>query len=223
MNFLISFRWMSVFCAITLIIGCGTSHTTNSQRKLDVQTKMSAAVFLEPVISSDKRTVYVQLRNTSAKQELCIEPNILTILQEKGYIIVNDPSKAHYLLQANIIQVGKADFRVAEHALNSGFGSVLGNAPMTATDTTTPDIPYIVIADVQISERIGNTLLIKEKPQAKFKPCGNGVKEITSTERINWKRYQTRIVGTAHKSNLKLRQALQKLTQGLIHSIAGIF
>jgi hypothetical protein len=251
MNFMTGLKWIGGFSAVTLVMGCSATHTAINKRKLDVQTKMSSTLFLDPVLSADKRTIFVQLRNTSDKQELCIEPRVLAILQEKGYTLARDPAQAHYLLQANILQVGRTDLRAAEHALSGGFGAalsgaalgaavgslgghqhnsnrmvasgLLGAAVSTVADAAIQDVFYSVVADVQISEKVGNTVLVKEKTKSKLKQGENGTKEITSTERVDWKRYQTRIVGTANKVNLKFQQAEHELTRGLVNSITGIF
>lgn len=235
---------------VCLLLGCQATHTCINKRHLDVQTKMSSTVFLDPVCGN-KRTVFVQLRNTSDKQELNLEPQILAGLQAKGYTIVSDPEQAQYLLQANVLQVGKTDLRAAEHALSGGFGSALtgaaagaavgslvqpekgsrsavagglvGAAVGTVTDAMVKDVMYSVIADVQISERAGNAMVVKEKIKSKLTQGTSGYKEITSTQKINWNRYQTRIVSTANKVNLKFEKAAPLLVQGLSQSVAGIF
>lgn len=233
-----------------VLFGCNATHTAINKRNLDVQTKMSSTIFLDP-ICENKRTIYVQLRNTSDKQELNLEPSIMTALQEKGYVVVQDPEAAHYVLQANVLQVGKSDLRAAEHALSRGFGSalvgaasgaavgslidppqstraataggIMGAAVATVTDAMVQDVVYSVIADVQISERAGNAMVVKEKTKSKLTQGTSGYKEITSTQKINWNRYQTRIVSTANKVNLKFEKAAPLLVQGLTHSVAGIF
>ena len=45
----------------------------------------------------------------------------------------------------------------------------------------------------------------------------------TSQQTTQKKKYQTRIVSTANKVNLKLEDAINPLTQGLAKSVAGIF
>lgn len=243
------FLLMIVLASMNLLLGCNATHTAINKRNLDVQTKMSSTIFLDP-ICENKRTIYVQLRNTSDKQELDLEPCIMTALQTKGYMIVQDPEQAHYLLQANVLQVGKSDLRAAEHALCGGFGSALvgaaagaaigsvvqpessraiaaggivGAAVATVTDAMVQDVVYSVIADVQISERAGNAMTVKEKTKSKLTQGTSGYKEITSTQKINWNRYQTRIVSTANKVNLKFEKAAPLLVQGLSSSVAGIF
>jgi predicted nucleic acid-binding protein len=85
------------------------------------------------------------------------------------------------------------------------------------------DVLFTAITDVQISERVGNSIVVKEKTKSKLKQGTNGVKELTSTEKIEWKRYQTRVVSTANKVNLKFDKAAPELIRGLTQSITGIF
>ncbi len=58
-----------VALAAILLSGCAATHVAISKRDLDVQTKMSDTVFLDPV-GADRKTVFVQIRNTSDKPEL---------------------------------------------------------------------------------------------------------------------------------------------------------
>ncbi len=235
---------------ISLLLGCGATHTAINKRTLDVQTKMSASIFLDPV-TSEKKRVFVQVRNTSDKAELDIEPEIKTAMEAKGYQLVSIPDQAHYLLQVNILEVGRSDLRAADHALHQGFGAALGGAVAgaavgslagtgdnkkgavvgglfgasvaTVTDAMVQDIVYSVVADLQISERMGNSVVVKEKTRSVLKQGTRGVREVTSTEKIDWKRYQTRVVGTANKVNLKFKQAVPELIAGLTRSITGVF
>ncbi len=244
---------IAVFLSVcTVIIGCSATHTAINKRKLDVQTKMSSSIFLDPM-TSDRRTVYLQVRNTSDKPELDLEHPIAEAMAAKGYTRVMVPEQAQILLQTNILQVGRSDLRAADHALNQGFGAALGGAltgaavgslastskqdngkgaivgglvgasVATVTDAMVQDIVYMVIADVQISERVGNSVTVREKTRSRLKQGTNGVREMTSTEKVEWKRYQTRVVSTANKVNLKFKQAVPELVQGLTRSITGVF
>lgn len=245
-----SVRLLGGILVITLLNGCGATHTAINKRHLDVQTKMSSTIFLDPV-PADKKTVFLQIRNTSDKVELDLEPYVVEAMQAKGYQIVTVPEQAHYLLQANILQVGRSDLRTADHALHQGFGAAIsgtitgaavgnvvsrqdtdrgaivgglvGGSVATVTDAMVQDVVYSVIADVQISEHVANSVIVREKTRSKLKQGTLGIKEVTSTEKIEWKRYQTRIVSTANKVNLKFKQAAPELIRGLIRSITGVF
>lgn len=104
--------------------GCAASSTAVAKRNLDVQTRMSDTIFLEPVPAQD-RTVYVEVKNTSDKPDLDVAGPIREAVAARGYRIVEDPRAAQFLLQANVLQAGRSSRTAAEQAYNGGFGSTL--------------------------------------------------------------------------------------------------
>ena len=56
------FRLLLMLAAFGLVSGCGAVHTSIKKSDLDVQTRMSDTVFLEPV-APEKRLVFVSVRN----------------------------------------------------------------------------------------------------------------------------------------------------------------
>ena len=52
--------------ALMLLSGCAASQTMITKRNLDVQTKMSETIFLDPV-GPEQKVMYVEVRNTSDK------------------------------------------------------------------------------------------------------------------------------------------------------------
>ena len=68
---------MSALLISTLSLsGCGALHTAVAKRNLDVQTKMSSSIFLDPV-EPEQRTIYVDIRNTSDKPEFDLKPQVV--------------------------------------------------------------------------------------------------------------------------------------------------
>ena len=51
-----------------ILSGCAAVHTSIAKKDLDVQTKMSDTIFLDPV-EPDRRIVYLNVRNTSDKSK----------------------------------------------------------------------------------------------------------------------------------------------------------
>ena len=97
---------MAGLLALALALsGCAAGTTAIAKRNLDVQTKMSDTVFLDPV-PPDERTVYVDVRNTSDKPDFDIGPQIRSAVAARGYRVVDDPRTAHFVLQANVLQAG---------------------------------------------------------------------------------------------------------------------
>lgn len=119
-----------------ILSGCAAVHTSIAKKDLDVQTKMSDTIFLDPVEPS-QRTVYLNVRNTSDKTNFDITATVARALEGRGYLITNNPREAHYWLQVNILSVDKASPTAAEAALRAGYGGMgsaaLGAAVGTAT------------------------------------------------------------------------------------------
>lgn len=227
---------------ITTVSGCSAIQTSVKKRNLDVQTQMSQTVFLDPV-ASDKKTVYLQLKNTSDKQDIDVRDTVKNSVISKGYTIVEDPNDAYYWIQANILKVSKSDLSEAKGLLNNGYGSaiaggvvgaqfgsgsgavsmgLLGAAAGFIGDALVEDITYLMITDLQISEKAKSNVIITESNEAQLKQGTSGYKSVASSEIVNRKKYQTRIMSTANKANLEFIEAQPVLVMGLGKSIAGI-
>jgi len=225
--------------------GCGAVHTMVKKRNLDVQTKMSETVFLEPSKPSDK-VIYVSIKNTSDKK-LTIKAPILSTLKESGFKITKDPSKAKYMLQANVLQCKKMDLRSAENILNAGFGGaatgmlvagaagsssgksmagagLFGAVAGIVGDAMVDDTLYAMITDLQIRERPlkGEKIEQMTNTNASVGTSSRMTQKVTGGE-VNWKTYRTRILSTANKANLEFVEAKPVLETGLIRSVSGIF
>lgn len=230
---------------VITVSGCAAAHTAIAKRNLDVQTRMSSSVFLDPVAAS-KRTVYLQVRNSSDKPEFQIEEALRTTLQGKQYAVVTDPDQANYMLQVNILQVGKMDPTTADHIFSQGFGGAVAGAALLASGGRTgprgivsggliggtaglvagalvKDVTYTVITDVQVSERPRGNKKVNVSAKHKLQQGSSGAAETTVNEESDWMRYQTRVMSQANKVNLDFEEALPKLAQGLSTSISGLF
>ena len=67
-------------------------HTSIVKKDLDVQTKMSDTIFLDPV-EPDRRIVYLNVRNTSDKSNFDIAGPVPRVLEGKGYTLLPIPKK----------------------------------------------------------------------------------------------------------------------------------
>lgn len=105
--------------------GCAATVTALKYKDLEVQTKMSETIFLEPV-SPAERTVWIEVKNTS-DQDVDLSP-LAGMLQAKGWKVVQDPDAAHYRLQVNVLYVGKASQAAIDNAVYAGFGGPLFGA-----------------------------------------------------------------------------------------------
>ena len=227
-----------------VLCSCAATQTALEHGSLQVSTKQSETIFLDPV-SNAQKTVYVSVKNTS-DEEIDIAPQLKTALSSHGYQVVNNPNSAHYLLQANVLKIGKMSVAASQSALGGGYGSAIAGAVAgtaagsftqsntgmiagglaggvigLAADSLVKDVNYTMITDVQISERVGKGVKVNEQFQSHLK---NGSATVTSQTRDSqYQRYRTRVVSNADKVNLKFSDARASLEQGLVKVISGIF
>lgn len=235
----------------SLLGGCAAVHTSIAKKDLDVQTKMSDTIFLDPV-GPDKRQIYLDVRNTSDKANFDILMPITQALQAKGYIVSSDPDAAHYWLRANVLSVDKASPTAAETALHSGYGgslagaaagaaiggglggwsgagigglagAVVGGAVETIADAAVKDVTYMVVTDIEIAEKAKEGVIVRQDSLQDAKQGIGGSRRQTSSEVSDRKKYRTRVVSTANQVNLEYNEAAPSLTSGLVRSISGLF
>lgn len=235
-----------VVSAVIALTGCAATQTALEHSSLQVSTKQSETVFLDPVPKAQK-SVYLAIKNTS-DEEVDIASQLKTALAEHGYQVINNPNTAHYLLQANILKVGKMSIAASQSALGGGYGSALAGAALgtaagsftnsstgliagglaggvigLAADAIVKDVNYTMITDVQISERAGQGIRVKEQFESHLKNGNSTMTSQTYSHDSNYQRYRTRIVSNADKVNLKFTDARYALEQGLVKTITGIF
>lgn len=232
---------------VASLAGCAATGTMISKRNLDVQTKMSESIFLDPTAPANKK-ILVQVRNTSDKPTFTIESEIAALLTQKGWTVVQDPAQAKYMLQANILQVGMQDPTAAQQMFSSGYGGALGigavgvlagasgmngsanraiNAGIGAgaiefiSSQIVKDVYFSVITDVQISQYTGKPVTMRGNQN--LKQGTSGAEYLSYEEETNWKRYRTRVLSSANKANLEWTEAEPELVKGLTVSLSGVF
>ncbi len=237
---------------LMFLAGCAASQTMISKRNLDVQTKMSETIFLDPV-GDEEKVMYIEVRNTSDKDNFDIEGPIRDAMTKRGYRVTKNPKEAYYRLQANVLQVGKTDATAAQAALQAGYGggltvgavagagigaaaggwtgaaagglagAVVGGATEMVTGSLVKDVYFSVITDVQIVEKAAEGVIIRQDSQQNLAQGMGGTQQQTSSEVTKFKKYRTRVVSTANKANLDYEEAAPALTQGLTRSLSGLF
>jgi hypothetical protein len=226
--------------------GCGALHTAVAKRNLDVQTKMSSSIFLDPV-EPEQRTIFVDIRNTSDKPEFDIKPQVVQSLQARGYQVIDSPKRANYWLQANVLQVGRSNARDTNSALAAGpgmaggavtgyaihratggssggatAGAIVGGAIVgTVVDAMVEDVYYSVITDIQIMERFSG--VVSESSQHQLIQGDSGSTTSSYQRQSDMRKYQPRVASFANQANLKWPEAEPELTQGLVRALAGLF
>lgn len=235
---------MALMSLALILSGCAATTTALRYKDLDVQTKMSNSIFLDPVAPAE-RTLFVQIRNTSDKP-FALEGDVLNRLTQKGYKIVQDPKQATYILQANILSVGMVDESALEKSTLAGFGGVAVGAGVGAllggsqgvegaiigglvvgaveviAGSLTKVVTYAVITDIQISEKTMSGVSEDFKSQLQQGSANTTVTQQTSRS-TNRKQYQTRIASSARQVNLKFQEAFPALRSGLVDAIGGLF
>ncbi len=222
--------------------GCAAAQVALQHKNLNVQTKMSNTIFVPPV-SPAKQTVYVQFKNTSDESldVPALEQELDADLTSQGYRVV-PYTQAHYVMQINVLSIGKMSPSAAQSALGGGFGSALAGAAAggligqsymgagiggavagiggLVADSLVKNVTYAMITDVQIGVRSRHA--VSQSTNANLQQ-GTSTTTTQSTYKTgHWVDYRTRIVSTANKVNLSFKTALPALQGQLVHSLGGI-
>lgn len=234
-------KWIFVLLTTLLLVfsGCGALNTAVKKRNLDVQTKMSETIWLNPV--STNQTVFVQIKNTSGKV-VNVEEAIKRTLSQKGYYIVEDPNQASYWLQANVLKLDKVDLRESDPfgsgilgagvgaslgayntgSVNTAIGLGLAGALIAGTvDALVSDIAYTMVTDIMISEKTNSKVAVTTNNN--LTQGTRGRTKVTTSSESTRNQYQTRVVSVANQVNLKFEEAQPTLEAQLQQVIAGIF
>lgn len=236
----------SVVVAVAVLTGCAATQTAIEHGKLETSSKLSETVFLNPVPDSQK-TVFVSVKNTS-DHEMNVESALKSAIKARGYQVMSDPRSAHYLLQANVLKVGKMSMAASKSALGGGFGSALaggaagsalgslahtpnamiggaiaGGLIGLAADSLVKDVNYTMVTDVQISERVAGGVKVREEHRTAMRQGSASSLNQTAVTDSQYQRYRLRVVSNADKVNLAFKDAVPALKSGLVNVLVGIF
>ena len=234
------------------LTGCAATQVALAKRDLDVQTRMSATIFLDPVAAQD-RTIFVQVRNTSDQSAVDPAAEVTAALTQKGYRVVSDPSTARYYLQANVLYAGKSSRTAAESFLAGGYGGAVGGALVgltlgaatsgpnglsgrntamagllggfaeTVSGALVRDVYITVVTDVQIKERLAQGKVAQASSSHEVRQGTSGAERQSFSDQVDMRTYQTRVVSTANQVNLEFGQAAEPLRNGLVRVLSGLF
>ncbi len=230
---------------ISTLAGCSATQTAIKKRNLQVSSKTSSAVILEP-ISPEKRVAYVRVRDASG-ENFDLKNDVISAVQSKGIKITKEPSEANFMLTATILQAGKTTKDHAASALSSGFSGALigvgsaallganhhgasgiglaGAAAGFLADTMIEDVYYSVVVDVEMRERPleGDSFVNGDVISVKATNNSVAPNYVKRGKNYNWITHQTRVVTTANKVNLKLEEAMPEIKQGLSQILSSMF
>ena len=234
---------IAVLSAVAVgLSGCAAAQLGLTHQNLAVQTKMSNTIFVPPAPSAEQ-TVYVQFKNTADHSldvpELTQELDAR--MESQGYRVV-PYSQAHYLLQINVLSIGKMSPSAAQQSLTGGYGGALAGAAAggligqsyvgagvgglvggiggMVADSLVKNVTYAMITNVQVGVRSRHA--VQQSTSANLQ---QGTSTSTTQDVYkagHWVDYRTRIVSTANKVNLSFKTALPVLQEQLVHSLGGI-
>jgi len=239
-------RCVATAVAASALMSCAATQTAIEHRNLESRTNLSETIFLDPVAPSQK-TVHVSVKNTSGK-DLDIAPQLRTALIAHGFRVVGNPSSAHYLLQANVLNLDKMSVTASQRALGGGYGSAIAggvagagigalagntNAIMgggvggglvgLAADSLVKDVNYTMVTDVQISERLARGVKVDEQFNSSLQNGSASSSQQSYSRQSDYQRYRTRVVSNAGRVNLSYNKARPVLEEGLVKTLAGLF
>jgi hypothetical protein len=162
--------------AALILFGCAAATRMIDYGSMKTDVAMSESIFLTP--TEAPKTIFIQIRNTSSNQNITstFQSIVLSGIQGKGYQIVQKPSDATYILQANIRYSGEwkqgmnwegtltgaglgalAGLGIgAPHHYGTGaaVGGILGAGVGFAADILTRVRTEIMVIEFQITERL---------------------------------------------------------------------
>ncbi len=228
--------------AVLEIGGCAQVATGIEHAKLETSAKMSKTIFLNPVRLGQK-TIFVQVKSTSQVPMPDLKSDVANYLTAKGYKIIQDPYKAHYWLQANVLYMGKESKHLTmAGALAGGFGGALiGSAfgsgagrlgtmavggiigsglGMIAGAAIHVD-RYMGIVDIQVKEKVNG--IVQAKTTSNLKQGTGTTYHTTRTLNTSYQAYRTRVAADATQTDMNLKKAIPVLENKIARELAGIF
>lgn len=244
---------LTMALAVPMLGGCAATSVALSKKDLDVQTKTSTAVFVDPV-SRDQRTIYLDVRSGVMEFDRRAFSQFVKqqfAASESGYTIVDDPNQARFQMLAYVLNLEKASPTAAQAALQQGYiggetvagaavgaaiGSNSGNGWSGAAiggvaaagasliaNSLVKDVTYMLVCDISIRERVAAGVLVRKDTQIDAKVSDAGSSQQRVSEVSDKKEYRTRVVTTANKANLTLEEARDLMFDKTAYALAGFF
>ncbi len=235
----------------SVLAGCAATQTLLSKKDLDVQTRTSTAIFVDPV-AKDKRTIYVDVRSGVMEFDRRQFKNFVVEQFSQpggsGYQIIDDPDEAQFQMVVYVLNLEKTSPTAAEAALSHGYvgsiaagaavgamanssnryrgaaaGGVIAGAADFISGSLVKDVTYMLVADVQIKEKAPKGVYVRKDSKVDAKISDAGSSRQTYSEVSNKKEYRTRIVTTANQANLELKDAVDLMFTKTAYAMAGFF
>jgi hypothetical protein len=153
------------------VISCSPIISSIEHAELDTDVIMSNSIFLTP--SPNENRLYARITNTSGDANMTFREKLLGRLTSNGYVLVDTPEQADYVLYANVLFMDEAKkFEAKMGAFEgSSFGALAGAAAIdptiggavagwaigavggTAAGLLLPVKTYVGVIDVKIIEK----------------------------------------------------------------------
>jgi hypothetical protein len=226
------------------LTSCAQTMHAIENAKMTVTVKMSDTIFLDAATLAKNRKAYIRITNTSDMQEIAFEGLLRDKLSQRGIILVNDPSEAGYVIQANVLYMDyEKKGLTADGMLAGGYGgavlgavmggdwkgslagatiggvagSLIGGAIGAAFKVET----FFGTVDVQIQERVEGGVRGTMTTDAQQ---GSSTRLQTEREiRSDYQTYRTRIVAKATQTNIDRVEAARIISERLAQQISGMF
>ena len=243
---------LAVFTLSTLG-GCAATAVGLGKKDLRVETKTSTAIFVDPVAKElrtvylDVRSGVMEFDRNAFRNFVTEQFAANTA---SGYTVVDNPEAAQFQMLVYVLNLEEASPTASEAALGTGYqggsiaagaaagaliggssnrgtgalgGAIVGGAAELISGALVKDVTYMLVCDVKITEKAKAGVIVRKDTQIASKVSDSGSSNQRVSEVGNRKEYQTRIVTTANKANLKLEEAQDLMFQKTAYAMAGFF
>ena len=191
------------------LCGCAAVGTAVSHMDKESNTQMSNSIILPPKKKS--KVIYIHITNSTNHQDLNINKKLKESFKEKGWDVSNNLENSNYVVEGNVIQVGKKSMTSAEEMLGSGYGGAFDGFASTAilassastgvygavggevVDNAVKDVNYTLILDLKIN-------------------VNHNFKED----------FKTRLLSTVDQVNLSYKSAKTPLVANTVKAVVGL-
>jgi len=229
------------------LTGCGQMINAIEHSDMQVKLKMTDTIFLDPIAKAKNKTVYIAVNNTSDMQEVdtgMLQNLIASRLAAKGYQIVQDPSQAGYIIQANVLymdyyrQTGTHEGAITGGLAGAGAGALIGQSRDTSIalgligglvggiggaliGKAIKVETYAGVVDIELREKTDKPVTGQMVTNAQ---TGSATTIQTKQEiNTNWQIYRTKIVCTAQQTNIDKNEAARAIAERIATQIGGMF
>ncbi len=216
--------------------GCAAMRMNMRYGTLESQTKLSESIFLE--LRSDLPPTVYLTETSSADSTISVRPELERQLAAMGYVLVDAPDSATYVMQVNhrqFIEVELSEDQTLGDALSSAFtagfgvgiaadvagagGDVAAGAGLAAgavgfvLDANTKHIAHLLTTDVRLTETVpgcDGVAALRE-----------GVENVECAA-LQLRSHETELVSGASKVNLEQRESLPAILEGTSQTLARL-